>query len=71
VGAGAVATVFVGGWVKASHIDEIKSECKDLRGEVNKLWEKVSKIAVLDSKLDSLEKGIIEIKEMIRSKKEV
>lgn len=59
LGACGVATIFVSGWVKASHITELK-------GEVDKLWEKVIKVTVLESKIESIEKGISEIKEMLR-----
>ena len=75
-----VATVLVAGWVKASHLEELKDyaekqiEC--LRSDVNKLWEKVSTVAVLSSKLEAVEKGIDRIESMLinsiekRNKKE-
>lgn len=59
LGACGVATIFVSGWVKASHISELK-------GEIDKLWERVIKVTVLETKIESIEKGISEIKEMLR-----
>jgi len=56
-----VATIFVTGWVKASNIDEIKKD-------IEQLWGEVTKVTVLETKIESIEKGITEIKEMLLSK---
>ncbi len=63
LGIGSVATIFVNGWVKASHLGELKLE-------VDKLWEKVTRIEVLSIKLEAIEKNINEIKEMIREQRD-
>ena len=49
------------GWVKASNIDEIKKD-------IEQLWGEVTKVTVLETKIESIEKGITEIKEMLLSK---
>lgn len=59
LGACGVATIFVNGWVKASNI-------ADMQEDIDKLWEKVTKVSVLESRIESIEKGISEIKEMLR-----
>lgn len=73
LGVTGVATIFVSGWVKSSHLSDLRGytekQTKELRDDINKLWEKVSKVEVLSSKLEAVEKGIDEIKEMIREQK--
>lgn len=59
LGVSAVATIFVNGWVKASQISEVKVEIKEL-------WKEVVKVTILETKIESIEKGISEIKEMLR-----
>lgn len=75
IGTGAIATIFVSGWVKSSQLSDIRASTKEqinsLRDDINQLWEKISKVEVLSSKLDTMEKGIDEIKELIRNKKEI
>lgn len=86
LGACGVASIFVAGWVKSSHLAELRAttenqikdirsyadiQHKDLRTDINKLWEKVSKVEVLSSKLDAMEKGIDEIKELIKEQKRI
>ena len=61
LGACGVATIFVQGWVKATHIAEIRSE-------VDKLWAHVSKVDVLETKIEAIEKGIDDIKTILRNK---
>lgn len=46
-----VASIFVSGWVKATHIAELKIE-------IDKLWEQVSKINILETKINNIEDGI-------------
>lgn len=58
LGACGVASIFVSGWVKATHISELK-------GEVDKLWEQVSKINVLETKINNIEDGIRRIEKML------
>lgn len=61
LGACGVATIFVSGWVKATHLSELKRE-------VDQLWKEISKLNVLETKIEAIEKGIEEIKELIRNK---
>jgi hypothetical protein len=59
IGVTAIASIFVNGWVKASHISELKVEIKEL-------WNMVTKVNVLESRIESIGKDISEIKEMLR-----
>jgi len=59
IGITGVASIFVNGWVKASHISEVKEEIKEL-------WKQVTKVNVLESRIESIGKDISEIKEMLR-----
>lgn len=61
LGACGVATIFVNGWVKASHVAELKKE-------VDMLWKEIGKLNILETKIEAIEKGIEEIKELIRNK---
>jgi hypothetical protein len=54
-----VASIFVSGWVKATHIAELK-------GEIDQLWKEISKVNVLESKIESIEEGIKEIKQLVQ-----
>lgn len=58
LGISAVATIFVGGWVKASQISKLQTE-------IDKLWERVSEIAVLKSKLETIGDDVKEIKKKL------
>jgi hypothetical protein len=58
LGACGVASIFMSGWVKATQITELKHE-------IDKLWEKVTKIGILESKIDSIEKGIERIEQKL------
>lgn len=75
IGSCGVAGIFVNGWVKASHITDLKAETnaeiKCLKTEIEELKNKVSDIKVVTSRLDGLEKGITEIKELIKGKQNV
>jgi outer membrane murein-binding lipoprotein Lpp len=53
-----VATIFVSGWVKASQISKLQSE-------IDKLWERVSEIAVLKSKLETIADDVKDIKKKL------
>lgn len=59
LGACGVATIFVSGWVKASHITEIWDEIADLKQQVNK-------VTILETKIEMIGRDISEIKEMLR-----
>lgn len=72
VGILGVASIFVNGWVKASHITELRAETEkkmaDFKNDINQLWEKISEVKVLAAKMEAVEKGITEIKELLRDK---
>jgi hypothetical protein len=54
-----VATIFAGAWVKASRIDEMQKD-------INKIWEKLNTVAVLESRIEGIEDGIREIKDLLK-----
>ena len=58
IGISAVATIFVSGWVKASNLSKLQIE-------IDKLWERVSEIAVLRSKLETIGDDVKEIKKKL------
>lgn len=77
-----VASIFVAGWVKSSKITDLETSVKsqtaalslsvdkqvtELRADVNKLWENISKVEVLSTRMGAVEKGIDEIKDMLRA----
>ena len=68
-----VATIFVSGWIKASNLAELKKYAQDeiecLRKDINQLWEKVSKVEVLSSKIETVEKGIDRIEKLLLERK--
>lgn len=67
-----VATIFVTGWIKASQITcveaKVDKEVASLRNEINQLWEKISKVEVLLNRMETVEKGIDEIKDLLRNR---
>lgn len=78
----AIAAIFVNGWVKASHITELKDQTnkeialltkyaeeqfKCHREELNKLWEKISSIDVVASKLEDVKEGVDRLERMLVS----
>ncbi len=67
-----VSTIFVTGWVKSTQLLDLRLETEKsiniLKSEISSLWEKLSKVEVLATKLESVEKGVDEIKEMLRAK---
>ena len=50
-------------------LEQIETEAAKLRDDIDKLWEKVTRIEVLNTKLDNIEKNVDEIKEMIKDQK--
>lgn len=54
-----VASVIMSGWVKASRVGKLEED-------VSKLMEKMSQLAAFNERLNAVEKGIEEIKAMIR-----
>jgi uncharacterized protein Yka (UPF0111/DUF47 family) len=64
-----VATIFVSGWIKSSNLAELKKYAQDeiecLRKDINQLWDKVSKVEVLSSKIETVEKGIDRIEKLL------
>lgn len=58
IGLGSIATIFASAWVRVSRIDKLESE-------VDKLWEKITEVHVLKTKLEGCERGITEIKELL------
>jgi hypothetical protein len=64
-----LAAMAVNGWVKVSHItdleDKTEDKFKELKAEISSLWDKVSQIAVLGSKLESIEKSVTRIEEAV------
>jgi len=68
-----VATIFVSGWIKTSNLAELKKYAQDeiecLRKDINQLWEKVSKVEVLSSKIETVEKGIDRIEKLLLERK--
>jgi steroid 5-alpha reductase family enzyme len=59
VGALGCATIFAGAWVKASRIDKMQEE-------IDKLWDKFSTVTVLEAKIEAIEDGIREIKQLLK-----
>lgn len=57
-GVSSVATIFINGWVKASNLNEVKAEVKQL-------WAHISKVSILETKLEAIDKNITEIKEIL------
>lgn len=58
VGLGSIAMIFASAWVRVSRIDKIEEQ-------IEKLWDKLTRVEVLDTKMTVLEKHIEEIKELI------
>jgi hypothetical protein len=58
LGACGVMTIFAQAWVKATRIDKIEAE-------IDKLWEKLVTVSVLETKIKAIEDGIRDIKEML------
>jgi hypothetical protein len=80
VGAAGIASIFVNGWVKATHISELKTDTERAikvladyaekqfvcqREDINKLWEKISQIDVLSSKIEDVKGGIDRLEKML------
>lgn len=80
LGLTAVAAIFVNGWVKYSHITELKTstekeiallsnftkeQFKSHREELNKLWEKITTIDVLAAKLEDVKAGVDRLERML------
>jgi hypothetical protein len=57
-GASSIATILMSGWVKAIHISELKAEIKEL-------WAHISKVSILETKLEAIDKNIAEIKDLL------
>lgn len=76
----AVTSIFVNGWVKASHITELKAntarefevirkfteeQFKLHRAELDKLWEKLVSVDVIASKLEDVKSGVDRLERML------
>lgn len=59
IGLAAVAAIFAGAWVRTSRIDSMQAD-------LDKLWEKLSAIPVLETKMVAIETGIKEIKDLLK-----
>ncbi len=73
IGVCGVASIFVAGWVKASRLSELRTDMEkkntELVKDISVLWEKVTQVEILGSKLATIEKSVDEIKEMLREQK--
>lgn len=58
----AVATIFASAWVRVSRIDKLEST-------VEKLGEKFSRVEILETKINAIEDGIEEIKNILNREK--
>lgn len=61
-----VAGMFTTAWVKASDILKLGERQEKLQAEIDKLWERFTVVAVLETKIKSIEDGIHEIKELLK-----
>ena len=59
VGALGCATIFAGAWVKASRLDKMQEE-------IDKLWDRFSVVTVLETKIEAIEDGIRDIKDLLK-----
>ena len=70
VGLTGIATIFAGAYVKAHHLDEIKDGLEKaqvyFRNELDKMWTEVTKVGILDSKLEGLENRMEEVISILR-----
>lgn len=58
LGISSVATIFINGWVKMANITELKTEIKEL-------WAHISKVSVLETKLEAIDDKVSEIKDLL------
>lgn len=58
IGCCGVASVFVNGWVKYTHITELK-------GDIDKLWARINKVEVVETKIEAIENVLDEIKQIL------
>lgn len=59
VGLVSIATVFASAWIRVTRIDKLEDSVKEVR-------DKFSRIDVLETQIEAIESGIIEIKELIK-----
>lgn len=58
LGACGVMTIFAQAWVKATRMDKAEAE-------IDKIWEKLVTVSVLETKIKSIEDGIQDIKKLL------
>lgn len=70
VGTISIAAMGIKGWVKQSTIDRLEALQKTLDEKFNreneKLWKEISKVNVLEAKIENIEAGIQEIKQLLQ-----
>lgn len=61
-----VAAIFAGAWVKASDLLKLQNQLEKQQGEIDKLWERFTVVAILETKIKAIEDGIRDIKELLQ-----